>query len=57
MVPGAPGLSGLHVPRAVIEEDITGDEFVTVQPRQMEVIPVVGGTQKRNGVTLMCHVL
>ena len=52
MVPGAPGLSGLHVPRAVIEEDITGEEFVTVQHRQMEVITVVGGTQKRNGVTL-----
>ena len=37
MVPGAPGLNGLSVPRAVVEELRSGRDSVTVQPR-----PAVG---------------
>ena len=37
MVPGAPGLTGLHVLRAVVEELRPGGDCVTVQPRHTVV--------------------
>ena len=55
-VPGAPGLTGLHVPRAVVEELRPGGDCVTVQPRHTVVQTVTGRDLRRDNVTLS-HVL
>ena len=52
MVPGALGLSGLHVPKAVVEEQRTGGDTVTVQPRPTVVETVRVITLMRDSVTL-----
>ena len=51
-VPGAPGLTGLHVPRAVVEELRPGGDSVTVQPQPRVVQTVVEMTLNRESVTL-----
>ena len=52
MVPGAPGLTGLHVPRAVVEELKLERDCVTVQPRHTVVMTVRVMTLKKDSVTL-----
>ena len=52
LVPGAPGLTGLSVPRAVVEELRPGGDSVTVQPRPTVVQTVVEMTLNRESVTL-----
>ena len=52
MVPGVPGLTGLSVPRAVVEELSPGGDSVTVQPRPTVVLTVRGMNQRRERVTL-----
>ena len=52
LVPGAPGLTGLSVPDAVVEELRPGGDSVTVQPRPMVVETVRGITLNRNSATL-----
>ena len=51
-VPGAPGLTGLHVPGAVVKELRRGGDSVTVQPRVMVVLTVRGMNPRRESVTL-----
>ena len=52
MVPGVPGLTGLHVPRAVEEELRPGRDCVTVQPRHTVVMTAMVITLDKNSVTL-----
>ena len=52
MVPGVPGLTGLHVPGAVVEELRPGGDFATVQPRPRGGENVRGINIKRDSVTL-----
>ena len=52
MVPGVPGLTGLHVPGAVEEELRRGGDSVTVRPRSMVVLTVRGMNPRRDRVTL-----
>ena len=52
MVSGAPGLTGLSVPRAVVEEVRPGGDSVTVQPRSTVVQTVRGITLNRDIVIL-----
>ena len=52
MVPGAPGLTGLHVPRPAMEEIRQDGESVTVQPRHMVVQTVRGRDLRRGSATL-----
>ena len=51
MVPGVPGLTGLSVHRAVVEELRPGGDFVTVQPRPTVVQTVRGITLRRDSAT------
>ena len=51
MVPGDPGLTGLSVHRAVVEELRPGGDTVTVQHRPMVVKTVVVRALKRENVT------
>ena len=52
MVPGAPGLTGLHVPRVVVEELIPGGDSVTVQLQHTVVNTVRVRALRRDSVTL-----
>ena len=52
MVPGVPGLTGLHVPRTVVEELRRGGDSVTLRPRSMVVLTVRGMNPRRERVTL-----
>ena len=52
MVPGVPGLAGLHVPIAVVEELGPDRDSVTVQPRPTVVQTVRGITLSRDSATL-----
>ena len=52
LVPGAPGLTGLSVPDAVVEELRPGGDSVTVQPRPTVVQTVVEITLNRDSATL-----
>ena len=52
MVPGAPLLTGLHVPRAVVEELREGGDSVTVLPRHMVELTVRVMAWNRDSVTL-----
>ena len=52
MVLGAPGLTGLSVPRGVVEELRPGGDSVTVQPRPTVVQTVRGITLRRDSATL-----
>ena len=50
-VPGEGGLTGLHVPRAVVEELRPGGDSVTVQPRHTVVQTVRVRSLRRDSVT------
>ena len=52
MVPGVPGLTGLCVPRAVVEELRPGGDSVTVQPRPRGGQTVRGINIRRDSATL-----
>ena len=52
MVPGDPGLTGLSVPRAVVEELRPGGDSVTVQPRPRGGQTVRGINIRRDSATL-----
>ena len=52
MVPGDPGLTGLSVPRAVVEELRPGGDSVTVRPRPRGGQTVRGMTLNRDSATL-----
>ena len=52
MVPGDPGLTGLSVHRAVVEELRPDRDCVTVQPRHTVVLSVRVVALKREFVTL-----
>ena len=52
MVPGVPGLTGLSVPRAVVEELSPGGDSVTVQPRPRGGQTVRGINIRRDSATL-----
>ena len=52
MVPGVPGLTGLSVHRAVVEELRPGGDFVTVQPRPRGGQSVRGINIRRDSATL-----
>ena len=52
MVPGVPGLTGLNVPRAVVEELRPGGDSVTVQPRPRGGQTVRGINIRRDSATL-----
>ncbi len=56
MVSGETGLTGLSVPRAVVEEQRPVRDSVTVQPRPTVVKTAMVITLSREGVTLN-HVL
>ena len=51
-VPGEAGDPGLHVPRPVVEELRPGGDSVTVQPRTMVVLTVMGRALNRDSATL-----
>ena len=50
--PGVPGLTGLHVPGAVVEELRPGGDSVTVRPRPTVVLTVRVKALRRNRVKL-----
>ena len=52
MVPGVPGLTGLSVSGAVVEELRPGGDFVTVQPRPRGGQTVRGINIRRDRATL-----
>ena len=52
MVPGVPGLTGLSVPGAVVEELRPGGDSVTVQPRPRGGQTVRGINIRRDSATL-----
>ena len=52
MVPGALGLTGLHVPGPVVEEQRTGGDTVTVQPQPRVVQTVRVITLNRDSAIL-----
>ena len=52
LVPGEAGVTGLSVPRVVVEELRPGGDSVTVQPRPTVVQTVRGITLRRDSATL-----
>ena len=51
LVPGVPGLTGLSVPRSVVEEFRQGEDSVTVQSVKVVVMPL-----KRNRIATLRNV-